>query len=252
VLLAFISFLDYNPYTFEPGGRDDSTYTDFVLYQSWKTCLIRYLYDTEQPELFTQYIHTYMLKNAHNIFDDLTRTEMYYPEGYYETKCFEIDLFYVDYGTLIYNIENIFRYIQSKELRDQELKDKENDENIMERSITLNLRDFVEQKNNCSFECDICFDTSEEVSNVMILECKHHFHHLCLLNHIQNNGNICPLCRRNITVPAQKRPLEDDDDEDGRRQGKEEHYVINPETKRRIKVGGRVYNNLMERGIILN
>jgi ubiquitin-protein ligase len=37
VLLAFISFLDYNPYTFEPGGRDDSTYTDFVLYQSWKT-----------------------------------------------------------------------------------------------------------------------------------------------------------------------------------------------------------------------
>jgi ubiquitin-protein ligase len=220
VLLTFMSFLDNNPYTFEPGGRDDHTYTDYVLHQSWKTCLFRYLFDTTQPEIFTDYIHSYLLENDDDIFDDLFRLELYYPTGYYETRCFEIDLFFIDYTTIIHQIERIFRYIKSKEILVNPVE----------------LGEYI----NLTFKCDICFDTENSLNYEDRLECKHHFHKECLENHIRNNGNICPMCRRDVRIienNSSKRQLDDE-------------YIINPETKRRIKVGGKVYNLLKNKNSI--
>ena len=70
ILITFHSFLDNNPYMYEPGGRDDQSYTDYVLYQSWISCLIRYL-QNERIELFSNFIHNYMLTNIDGIFNDL-------------------------------------------------------------------------------------------------------------------------------------------------------------------------------------
>lgn len=215
ILLTFLSFLDNDPYTFEPGGRDDTTYTDYVLHQSWKTCLLRYLHDTTQPELFTDYIHSYLMENYDDVFKDLFRFELYYPSGYYETNCFEIDLFWVDYAVIIDSIEQVYRYIKSKE-------------------ILPNKVELIDP--DVSFKCDVCFDTEIFTDYEDGLECKHKFHKECLDNHIKNNGDICPMCRRDIKKkPSRKREACSDE------------YMINPETKRRIKIGGRVYKHLKKK-----
>ena len=52
---SFISFLDNNPYMHEPGGRDNPSYTCYVEFQSWSTCLIKYL-ENETIELFYNFI----------------------------------------------------------------------------------------------------------------------------------------------------------------------------------------------------
>ena len=215
VLLAFMSFLDNNPYTFEPGGRDDTSYTDFVLYQSWKTCLLRYLYDPNQPQVFTEYIQNYLLLNINDIFKDLIKSELYYPPGYYETLCFEIDLFYIDYNSIIEQVENVLRYISE--------------------TVTTEVK-LPELVIPC-YKCDICFDTENYTIFEDNLECKHHFHKECLENHIKNNGNICPMCRRECIFSSTKRRCEE--------------KILNPETKRRIKIGGKVYNSLVDKGIVI-
>ena len=43
ILLAFLSLLDHHPYIYEPGGRDDTSYSDYVLFQTFTSCLIRYI-----------------------------------------------------------------------------------------------------------------------------------------------------------------------------------------------------------------
>ena len=73
ILLTFHSFLDNNPYMYEPGGRDDPSYTVYVMYQSWVSCLIRYL-QQEKIETFNNFIHNYMMVNIDSIFIDLSVT----------------------------------------------------------------------------------------------------------------------------------------------------------------------------------
>jgi len=207
ILLTFHSFLDNNPYTYEPGGQDDSSYTDYVLHQSWKTCLIKYIYDQSQPDIFTNYINNYLVENMNDIFYDLYNLRLIYESGYYETKCFEIDLYFIDYSNIIYTLQIIFGCI------------------IREDKVSLkNIKEV-----QCTFDCDICFDTidNKNVKNIK-LKCNHKFHKICLDNHIKNNGLVCPMCRNSIDV----------------------EFVINPETKRKIKIGGKIHKSLLLRNKI--
>ena len=80
VLLTFQSFLDNNPYTHEPGGRDDITYTNYVLQQTWETCLFKYL-RCPYPEIFLQYINQYLFTNIDTIFNDLYKLNETNPVG---------------------------------------------------------------------------------------------------------------------------------------------------------------------------
>jgi ubiquitin-protein ligase len=219
VLLTFMSFLDNNPYTYEPGGRDDTSYTDFVLHQSWKTCLLRYLNDPNQPEIFSRYIESYMSKNIDSIYNDLTTLEYFYPPGYYETVCFEIDLFYVNYSSIIEQIDEHYSLLEQTE----------NDvDNLEHKTPSIPC-----------FKCEICFDTETYEEYEDNLECEHHFHKKCLENHIKNNGNVCPMCRRECVFTSRKR------------RNSTFNYILNPTTKRRIKIGGKVYNSLLQQGVKL-
>jgi ubiquitin-protein ligase len=243
ILLTFRSFLDNNPYTFEPGGRDDPTYTDYVLYQSWKTCLFRYL-ENEQPELFTEYIEQYIYHNITEIMRDLRHLEYLYEIGYYETRCFEIDLFFINYFNIIYEMDGFYKSIQRKidfdddnEVNDDvdDIEGGDAEVNDVDEVKEIKGGDDVEGDVDVNFDCNICFDTLVSESEIIRLECSHTFHELCLISHGKNNGDVCPLCRSLYQLKQKKRELTE---------------IINPETKRRIKVGGKVYQDLVDRGVL--
>lgn len=235
VLLTFRSFLDNNPYTFEPGGRDDTTYTDYVLYQSWITCLFRYL-ENEQPELFTEYIEQYIYYNVTEIFRDLRHLEYLYEIGYYETRCFEIDLYFINYFNIIFQMDTFYKAIKQKIENELPLP---SPMLIGKVPLPYDLQQAPsqapsEEPVNLNFRCNICFDSfeAESFERVITLKCSHTFHEKCLEIHGKNNGNVCPLCRTEYRI---KRELD---------------TLINPETKRRIKIGGKVYKDLVDRGVL--
>jgi len=222
VLLTFRSFLDNNPYTFEPGGRDDPTYTDYVLFQSWKTCLIRYL-GYPQPDLFTEYIYRYILENFNQMMSDIGHLEILYEMGYYETRCFEIDLYFVNYYAI--KLDLLFYYNYIKEFYQNEESGDREQTGILENLTSIN--------------CHICFDTLEttsEATEILEVHPSHTFHKSCLIEHGVKNGLVCPLCRGEYSETIFNKKRKNDD------------TVINPETKRRIKIGGKVYQRLIEKG----
>jgi ubiquitin-protein ligase len=235
ILLTFHSFFDNNPYTYEPGGRDDPSYTEYVLFQSWKTCLLRYINDYLQPDIFITFIHNYLMVYVEDIFNDLTNLLEQYPYGPRYTRCFEIDNYIINYDNIIYRLEQHYQYIDYRD-------------NFLETGEELDYNSFI----NKEYKCNICFDTEniteteESRSNIITLKCKHTFHMKCIETHISNNGNICSLCRSSIdeeslnkikkSSTSLKRSLED--------------WIINPETKRRVKIGSRTYLRLIDEGII--
>lgn len=234
ILIMFHSFLDNNPYKYEPGGRDDSTYTDYVLYQTWKTCLFDYLDDYNQPELFIEFMQKYIKKFITKIYRYINNLEYKYPLDYYETRCFEIDLFLIDYSEIVRIMQYHYRKIILSSTISFDLDDDKNVEDISEN--TCNHRNFDN-------ECGICFDTIEILEEKTKLKCSHRFHNSCLKEHIEKNGSICSVCRQNIEHDIEKEELDE-----LLNQESDIKYVINPETNRKIKVGGPTYNMLMDLG----
>jgi hypothetical protein len=221
ILLTFHSFLNNNPYTFEPGGGDDPSYTEFVLYQSWKTCLFRYLEDESQPDIFTTFIHNYMLYYINDIFNDLIYLLEHNPYGMRYTPCFEIQYYVINYEHILYKLEQFYQYMNYKEQYDN----------------NINYNTFLVLE----YKCNICFDTIENENEYTILLCNHSFHKKCLDYHIIKNGNICSLCRTDIIIQNTKDTIQEDT---------HQQWIINPETKRRVKIGSRTYKRLLEEGVI--
>lgn len=226
ILLTFHSFFDNNPYTYEPGGRDDPSYTEYVLFQSWKTCLLRYVHDYSQPDIFITFIHNYLMVNVEEIFNDLTSLIEEYPYGPRYTRCFEIDNFIINYENVIYRLEQCYQYIDYRD-------------NYATQGEEIDYDSFI----NKEYNCNICFDTIDD-NKIINLKCKHSFHNKCLYVHINNNGNICSLCRNEIDSNDLKQI------KCSIKRNLEEEWIINPETKRRVKVGGRTYQRLIDEGII--
>ena len=244
ILLTFHSFLDNNPYTYEPGGRDDPSYTVYVQHQSWSSCLIRYL-QNETIELFTEFMHNYLLLNIDSIFSDLYELSEIYQLGYYETRCFEIDIFPVNYSRISSILEYYYNYIEFQESHQ-----------------ISSFDEFV----NMDYDCCICYDTlpsnegtlsSNEGTlssneGTITLGCNHSFHKACLQSHIQANNNICPMCRRELIEEDQREisTVQEDQQEIPTENNVQEEniWMINPLTRRRIKIGGRTYNYLKSNG----
>ena len=225
ILLTFHSFLDNNPYMYEPGGRDDPSYTVYVLHQSWTSCLIRYL-QRESIELFNNFIHNYMMKNIDFIFRDLNVLSEEYPYGYYESRCFEIDRYPIDYNRISVTLQNYYNYIDFTENFNEN-----SDEDVK-------FEDFI----NREYDCCICYDTFNEMQgNNVKLHCNHSFHKTCLKNHTETNNSICPMCRAELnTQDTQRLNVQEI----------REEWIINPLTKRRVKVGGKTWKYLRENDVI--
>lgn len=217
ILVMFHSFLDNNPYTYEPGGSDDPTYTTYVLHESWWACLIRYL-QYEKIPVFIGFIHNYMLFNIETVFNDLETLKQRYPYGSYRTRCFEVEYYTIDYARIIYTLQDFYNFIDYTENVAED-----NNENI-------DFNDFL----NREYQCNICYDTTD-FNQTISLNCKHTFHKECLQKFTLE---LCPMCRTpfNLTTSQSSLP---------------EGWMINPLTKRRIKIGSKTYNSLVESGHLL-
>lgn len=228
ILVMFHSFLDNNPYTYEPGGQDDPSYTVFVLYQSWISCLVRYI-QYEKIELFNTFIHNYLLTNVDDVFKTIHNLNEQYPRGYYNTRCFEIDDYYIDYQRVLETLSNYYNYIDYTE-------------NVASKDSVIEFDDFL----NTNYQCSICYDTQlDSEQSHITLECGHKFHKTCVQKHIANNNNVCPMCRNEISVADVLKM-----NEEAISKEQIDEWIINPQTKRRVKKGSRTYRYLIENGII--
>jgi ubiquitin-protein ligase len=224
ILLAFHSFLDNHPYTYEPGGADDPSYTVYVKHQSWYTCLLRYL-QYENRELFKDFMTQYLIIHFEEINHDLEELAEEYPIGDYYTRCFEIDDFYIDYPRIKYLLDYQLQFTDFDFDADYDYE--------AVGSNTDAHQDVVGE----DFKCNICFDVTDDQFrfSVLNLECGHSFHANCLKTHIETNHKMCSMCRRELTetdVSLLKK-------ESG-------EWIINPQTNRRIKIGGRTWQYLLD------
>ena len=227
ILLMFHSFLDNDPYTYEPGGRDDPSYTEYVLFQSWKTCLIRYIDDRLQPDIFITFINNYLLINIESIFNDLLTLVQEYPYGNRYTHCFEIEHYIINYDLIISRLEQYYEYVTFKDT------DNYNDTDNYDNEIGSEIDGEIEGDD---VKCAICFDHIELIT----LSCNHTFHIDCLQEHIKNNGEICSLCRTCLT----------ESDLTLTKLTETNTWIINPQTKRRVKIGSKTYQRLKIEGVI--
>jgi ubiquitin-protein ligase len=237
ILLTFHSFLDYDPYTYEPGGRDDPSYTVYVLYESWYTCLIRYI-ENERIPLFNKFMANYIVINLPNIIEDLQKSNIDYPFGNYYTRCFEVDNYIINYDRILSTLQYYYNYLE------------EIVNNNSEESSNLESQNIDKIDRFGQYDCNICFD-SDSLLNLeyTILDCNHKFHKNCLKHHIEQNSTICSMCRKELTQ-NELVSLED------KQEDLENHiedlviWVTNPVTKRKIKKGGKTYKQLIEDGTI--
>lgn len=248
IILTFHSFLDNNPYKYEPGDRDDPSYTVYVKHQTWITCLIRYL-QNETIDIFKEYINNYLLINIGDIFNELMELRELYPYGYYYTKCFEIDNYIINYDYIMEKLQDFYNYIDYTD------------------KINTDIG-FLEFCNN-EYSCNICYDTDENQCNLnkfYNLNCLHKFHKECLKNHIENNNNVCPMCRYEITDDEVQNIYTDIETEitevnKNDVNSKEinnnlyyrdepELWIINPLTRRRVKKGSKTYKQLLKENVI--
>jgi ubiquitin-protein ligase len=230
ILLTFHSFLDNNPYTYEPGGRDDPSYTIYVRHQSWITCLIKYL-QYEKIDIFKEFMYNYLLLNIDDVFTELNSLDEMYNSGYYSTRCFEIENYIINYKLVSEKLQDCYNYIYFTENYRDNLSD-------LDEEFTFEM--FL----NKDFVCSICFDcfdtTNESNEDVVTLECKHEFHKTCLKTHVEINNKICPMCRKNIENELDK--IQEN--------VSSELWIKNPLTKRRVKIGSKTYKYLKENDII--
>lgn len=217
ILLTFHSFLDNHPYTHEPGGRDEPSYTKYVRYQTFYTCLLRYL-TFERIPLFKEFMSNYLFKNIENVFETVETLAAENPIGYYYTSCFEIDQFYINYLNIHQKLCDFYGVMDINDDQDTPMD-----------QDAFHLVD--------DYKCNICFDT-EKLGNIQELNCKHTFHRLCLDRHISKNMAVCPICRQSIEIIRQTK------------NNKEILWVVNPKTNRKIKVGSKTYESLIEEGIL--
>lgn len=231
ILLMFHSFLDNNPYMYEPGGRDDPNYSVYVKYQSWTTCLLRYL-QFEKIDLFQQFIQNYLLVNIDTVFNELYQQLEEYPYGYYTCRCFEIDDYMVNYSKVIDMLQNYYNYINYTE-------------NIADDDINENI-DFLEFM-NMDYKCHICYDTQNipEENTIITLHCTHTFHQVCLNTHITTNHKLCSMCRSELTEQDTCKLLKQECE-----LNVNDNWIINPLTKRKVKIGSRTYKYLVENKFI--
>jgi ubiquitin-protein ligase len=225
ILVMFHSFLDNNPYTYEPGGKDDPSYSVYVEFQSWHTCLIRYLQYESIPS-FVQYMHEYLLANVDGIFTDLYSSVERYPNNAYYCGCFEIDHYFINYSNILLTMQNIYGFLETPE-----------------DSGTFPITESLDNNNNnnnnhqtTDYACSVCFDT-KELTETVLSPCGHRFHKVCLDEHVAANAALCPMCRGQL-VQTDSRDSADSVDSTA--------WVINPLTKRKVKVGGKTWKYLKD------
>ncbi len=238
LLMSFLTFFDNDPYTHEPGGRSDDSYTAFVLHESWYACLIRYL-ENETDDLFLDVIYKSLSDNRDDIRINLEMLNYLYEPGEYTTPCFYIGDYYTDYS----RIQRILNwYIKEgdswggvgasikEEFTEGEPGHEESEESIKDEAI--------EDGPGNSVECAVCIDTEKGQESSIYwttLSCGHRFHTTCMSKHLEGCSGLCPFCRREVSSTDIERVNDKYFTEDG--------------TGKKLRKGGR--RDLSLRGVAL-
>lgn len=179
IVLAFMSLLDNDPYSHEPGGFGDPSYTLYAMYQSWWTCMLHY-FKYETDELFRLYINEYLEKHYQEIIEYVSRMNTLYPSDIYETRCYSIDNYIIDFEMVSNNLTYWYCNYNSKGYGD-----------------LIVLPECDKKLKEC--ECSICYDTEFNEKFCYTLKCGHKFHIQCIEKHIDKNPVLCPICRAAIS-----------------------------------------------------
>lgn len=188
IVMGFMSLLDNDPYQHEPGNRGDDSYTTFVLYQSWYTCLFEYI-EEEDDDLFQTYINEFIYHNIKSILKNIENLEQLYASDIYTTRCYEIG----DYELDFYSVKNVLLSYYENYCSIKILTGSSNS--------LCDVKDSKKDEDEVEMTCSICYDTRSHLDNFTItLRCNHTFHIPCLESHFKNNSSLCPLCRGRISV----------------------------------------------------
>lgn len=216
VIIGFASLLDNNPYAHEPGGRGDDSYTSFVLHQTWYTCLFEYL-DHEQDEFFYTFINEYIQRNIFIIMRDIDILSRQYQANIYNTKCYEIGDYEVDYEYIKVCMDYYYKKYYTIDFNE-----------------TTSVFPIVPLQSSSTEQetCSICYDTREYLNDFTIkLQCGHTFHLDCLEFHLKKNPLLCPMCRRRLEIDEYKLVIDE--------------YVASNSSGKRYKKTNRTYSNLV-------
>jgi hypothetical protein len=173
-------------------------------------------------------LHNYLLTNIDSVFTYLDELEDTYPYGRYETRCFEVDEYIINYDRVIATLNNLYNYLDYTET-------------MISNDEILNYDEFFSR----DYTCNICFDTTVDytVAAKVSLTCGHEFHKQCLTEHIQTNHKLCPMCRTELSINESAALSNEHVVPEG--------WIINPLTKRRVKVGSRTWHYLKDNNIII-
>jgi ubiquitin-protein ligase len=232
IIISFMSFFDNDPYSHEPGGTGDDSYTIYVLHQSWSSCLLRYL-DHEEDNLFQEYLQKYLIQNYSEILYYLEILHSAYGIDFYYTRCFEISWYNINYLRIINKVRRLYsrltqenqedneenqeeyqenqedqeEYVENNEYQEyqEDTENQENHEDIGNTSNTENVSDLVNTVGSSkmcvetekSLRCCICMDTKKLYDPIYFVKfhCNHEFHRVCMKTH----ESICPMCRKELT-----------------------------------------------------
>ena len=63
--------------------------------------------------------------------------------------------------------------------------------------------------------CSICLKPVQDSTNIIVTECGHTFHCLCLMTNVLYNGFECPYCQTKMADQVSNEDDEDEDDDEG-------------------------------------
>ena len=165
------------------------------------------------------------------MFNELYQQLEEYPYGYYTCRCFEIDNYMINYSRVIDMLQHYYNYINYTENVADDI-----DENIQ-------FSEFM----NMDYKCHICYDTQNDENVIVTLHCNHTFHKTCLNTHITTNYKLCSMCRSELTEEDICKLTDSQINNDN---NIDNNWIINPLTKRKVKIGSRTYKYLVENKFI--
>jgi hypothetical protein len=183
-------------------------------------------------------MYEYLIKNINDIFNDINELNNIYPAGNYYTRCFEIEDYYINYMRITNHLEYYYNVYYEEKYYYESDDDFSHKFSECEENNSNTIVENESEKLEENINCNICFDTKQTLTDIIIkLSCNHLFHINCIKQNLLNNEDVCPMCRKELTM-CDKLIIETDN-----------KLTINPLTKRKIKINGKTYKYLLNKGV---
>lgn len=223
VLISIQNLLDTEcPYIYEPGGRDDPSYTTYVRYESFRL-LVEYLYYLPSGP-----VKSFIEKNIEPAYllPRIENLSHHYDGNVQHTKCFYVGQYFTDYKSVY---ATLLEWILSERV--------------------LNFEDST---------CPICDEQITLVNAAFLAGCPHSFHSKCIKQSLSCYGPCCPTCEKpTIYETYNDGPIEKtyydpstNEDLDVKRLPDGTTKIKNPTTGHMVSTTGKTFMSLLENKLI--